>query len=505
MNVETKNIFRLETPIKADPKTTTFEEIKTIANMRLHLKNSTIEHNLRYLKHAELHPYLPLKLTKPDYINFIRHLDYRIQLENFSINAEHHLWKAMKMYLRCIGQKPWDYKPRPKPKSSKRILPFPEIVREFWHYRYSTNRITRKLYQYMFFHGYMIGLRTPSELASLQTNDIIFNRNGTAILTITEHKKNQSQRTIILPYELATDPRHKSLKVWLNSWRPKIANSLSGDYLFLQRDGKPWTVRHLGHKLSILGKQVWKHYHPYDMRHWNAIAQLIEQKETTGTYDIYPVMNWLGHEKPGTTMSYVKHAEQYYNQASYSWLRRVLKHPKKMEDSTLKPRTPTKRAVSVFPTGETENGLGEIYFNQQKDKQRTNTLKTLLSVFPSTIFSFFNDSFFSFYKKIHHEGSQLKKVVKPVLHTAFSSSPKHHQNSEIPLPLTKKQLLLRARNKFFILYPPQDSFKKSYPSPASPKKNYNEKITEENGCFESSLYQAPFSPFLQDNKRWCDT
>ena len=390
-NVELQKYLRLETPLKADPKKTNFEEIKNIAHNIYHLQHSTIDHNLRYLRHAELHQTIPLDLRVPNQENFMYHIYYRIKYENLTVYAEHHLWKAMKMYLRCIGQKPWDYKPRPKPKSRKRILPFPEIAREFWHYRYSTNRPTRKLYQYMFFHGYMLGLRMPSEMASLRTSDIIFNRNGTAILTITEHKKNDSQRTLILPYELATDPRHKSLQVWINSWRTKIANNQSDDYLFLQRDGKPWTVRHLGHKLSIMGKQVWEHFHPYDMRHWNAIAHLIEEKINTGTYDIYPVMNWLGHEKPETTMTYVKHAEQYYQQAQYSWIKRVLKMPKHLhEDSTLKRTTPQKRAVFVIPTGETESGLGEAYITQQKEKQRTNALKKLLSVFPSTFFSFYN-------------------------------------------------------------------------------------------------------------------
>lgn len=70
-------------------------------------------------------------------------------------------------------------------------------------------------------------------------------------------------------------------------------------------------------------------------------------------------MNWLGHEKPETTMTYVKHAEQYYQQSQYSWLKRVLKMHKH-EDSTLKRTNTQKRAVSVFPTGETQSGPGEI-------------------------------------------------------------------------------------------------------------------------------------------------
>lgn len=389
-DVEIKKLNRLETPLRLEPETATFEGVKNLAQQRLHLKESTIEHNLRYLKHAELHSYLPLNLREPTYENFVRHLDYRIQIEKLSIYAEHHLWKAMKMYLRCIGEKPWDYKPRPKPKSKKRILPFPEIAREFWHYRYHQTRVVRKLYQYMFFFGYFVAPRVPSELALLKTTDIIFNRNGTAILTITEQKKNYSERTIILPKEIATDPRHKSLKNWLTSWRPKIATKQSGDYLFIQPNGNPWDIRYLGHMLSYYGKMVWPHFHPYDMRHWGAVARLIEQKEKTGTFDIYPVMNWLGHEKPETTMSYVKYAEQYYDQAQYSWLKRVLKCPKSAtEESALKPRKTPKGAVLGDSTGETHNGLGEIYSFQQEGYFRTNCHFSPLSVFqPISLNSF---------------------------------------------------------------------------------------------------------------------
>lgn len=490
-------IKRLETPLKADSETTTFEEIKHISKDIYHLSDNTVDHNLRYLKHAELHNVIPLDLRQPNQENFMYHMLYRIKYEGFSVYAEHHLWKAVKMYLRCLGIQPWDYKPRPKPKSRKRILPFPEIAREFWHYKYSKNRITRKLYQYMFFFGFMLGVRIPSELAILKTSDIIFNRNGTAILTITEPKKQQSQRTVILPFELATDPRHKSLKVWMNSWRSKIANEQSEDYLFLQSDGKPWTVRHLGHKLSVNGKLVWKHFHPYDMRHWNAVAHLIEQKVNTGTFDIYPVMNWLGHEKPSTTMMYVKFAEQYYQQAQYSWLKRALKMPKH-EDSTLtqKRTPPQKRAVFVFSTGETENGPGEPYCGQQKGKKRTNTEKWPLSVFSSTFFSFFNAREGK-QTKTHYEGSQLNFSF------IFFSSFVLLQNSEIPLPLNR--LLLRARNDFIFFIPPP-IFIQNYPSPYLLKqKIYDDEISEESGCFSSSPEPIPLSSVPPKTRRWCNT
>ena len=123
---------------------------------------------------------------------------------------------------------------------------------------------------------------------------------------------------------------HKSLKNWLTSWRPRVANEFSGDALFLQLDGKPFTIRHLGHKLSIMGKKVWKDFQPYDMRHWCAVARLIRTKVETDSFDCYPVKNWLGHEKMSTTEGYIRYAEQYYKDLPFDWISCVLKPLKKV-------------------------------------------------------------------------------------------------------------------------------------------------------------------------------
>ena len=165
----------------------------------------------------------------------------------------------------------------------------------------------------------------------------------------------------MFPRKQIMDSRtHKSFKNWIDHWRPKIANQYSGDVLYLQSNGKPFTVRHLGHKLSKLGKQVWKPFQPYDMRHWCAVSRLIEQKVKTGGFDVIPVKNWLGHEKIQTTMNYIQYAEQYYNQAPYDWLKRVLKyHTEKMvEENTLKSRKGLFTFVSSGNSPREENGPG---------------------------------------------------------------------------------------------------------------------------------------------------
>lgn len=96
------------------------------------------------------------------------------------------------------------------------------------------------------------------------------------------------------------------------------------------------------------------------MRHWCAVSRLIEQKVKTGGFDVMPVKNWLGHEKIQTTMNYIQYAEQYYNQAPYDWLKRVLKyHTEKMvEENTLKPTNPKKTFVSHGKSPRESSGPG---------------------------------------------------------------------------------------------------------------------------------------------------
>lgn len=385
-NVEIQKYNRLKCPITLT-QGASFDDIKLHALLRQRLSISTVEKRLRYARFMESHM-IPVDFRDPTIENFIYHMDYREQIEQASPHALIHEWKTMRMFLKAYGLPIWDYKPPTPPKSNKKILPFPETVREFWHYKYDTNRYQRKLIQYMFFIGFNVGMRIPSEIANLKTTDIIFNKNGSCILTITETKKHNSERTIILPYELSTDPHHKSLKNWLTSWRPLAENQHSDNFLFIQSSGKPFSIRHLGHKLSNQGKKIWPYFHPYDMRHWCAIAKLIEQKINTGTFDCYPVKNWLGHETIQTTMNYIKYAEQYFNQTNYDWLKRVLRHPT-MEDSTLKNRqTPKKPLFRMETLREKSMGLKRPNIGYRRESVQLNTILILFR-FESIFFFFF--------------------------------------------------------------------------------------------------------------------
>jgi len=324
--------YKMEMPLTLKPETCTFEDIKIHAITQQYLHKNTVEKHIRYLKFMANHEY-PVQLRPPDKNNFLMHIRYRLFHENppAGVYAIRHEWEAIRMLLRSYGIRPWDIKLPPTPQHKKRNIPLPETAHEYWHYKFSKKRYERKLYQYIFFYGFMLGMRPPAEICNLHTYDIQFLKNKKAIITITEPKKHESQRQLPLNYQLATDPLHKSLKNWMNSWRNRVENHYSDDYLFIQPSGKPFTPRFLGKKLSSHGKKIWKYFTPYCMRHWNAIAKLIETKIQTGDYQPYTVKNWMGHETIKTTEQYIKYAEQYYDLAPYSWIHRVLKHPKQKD------------------------------------------------------------------------------------------------------------------------------------------------------------------------------
>lgn len=357
-----QHISRLGFPTQLKPKQATLDDLAIHAKIRQYLSNSTIAKNIRCLKFMAKHA-APVNWQDPQKEQFINHVDYRLQIEDATANAIHNEWKALRMVLRAYGIEPWDIRLPPRKRTSKRIIPLPDMVHKIIHANYSKDPYEKRLYQYMMFHSFMEGMRNPSELAILKTSDITFDQN-IAYMTITETKKHYNQRTIMLNKEIATDYRRKSLKNWLDHWRPKVANQHSKDFLFLQPSGKPFTVRHLGKNLAKHGKKIFPEYSPYVSRHFCAVAKLIETKINTGKFDVFTVKNWLGHSKIETTMSYISQAEQFYNVAPYNWFSRLLKfHKKNMgQDQAGKQKSikGKKHLSSKKSTGESRNGLSGI-------------------------------------------------------------------------------------------------------------------------------------------------
>ncbi len=118
---------RLNCPIVLDPKTSTFIDIALHAKLRQRLSESTIEKHLRYARFMEKH-LMPVNFRNPSYENFIRHMDYREEIEKATPNALKHQWKAMKMFMRAWGfDKRWpQYRVPFCPENVEILLPCPE-------------------------------------------------------------------------------------------------------------------------------------------------------------------------------------------------------------------------------------------------------------------------------------------------------------------------------------------------------------------------------------------
>jgi len=326
LEYELKRFNRLNCPIRLNPQEATFDDIALHALLRQRLSVGTVEKNLRYARFMEKHV-VSVDFRNPSYENFLRHMDYREQIEGATPNALKHEWDTMRMFLRAYGIPRWEYKLPSIPHSHKRMLPYPEMVNRFFNHQYSKDPYENALYQYIFFHSFLIGWRVPSEIVSMRVSDIVLDGDK-GYIVITETKKHRSQRTLIPERAIMISKVHKSFKNWLDHWRPKVENQYSGDALYLWPNGKPVTVRKLGQKLSKHGKEIWQYFQPYDMRHWCAVARLIKTKVETGNFDTYTVKNWLGHERITTTENYIRYAEQYYNQLPEDWIALALK-PKK--------------------------------------------------------------------------------------------------------------------------------------------------------------------------------
>lgn len=331
---ELSRFSRLDCPTVLHPQNSTFLDIALHAKYMQRLSTSTIEKRLRYARFMENHR-MPVDFRKPNYENFRRHMDYREEIENVSSYVLIQEWKTMRMFLKAFGIPCWDYKPPHAPAHRRRILPFPDVVNRFFNYEYSKDRYENALYQYLFCHGFLIGWRVPSEIIEMKVDDIIIDSNGRGSITITETKKHRNKRTILPEKHILSSQSHKSFKNWIDHWRPKVVNQYSGDSLYLQPSGKPFTVRHLGHRLSRHGQKIWSSFQPYDMRHWCAVARLIETKIQTKRFEPYTVRNWLGHTSIKTTEVYIQHAEQYYSQCKGSWIKRALRTSKDEKQESL--------------------------------------------------------------------------------------------------------------------------------------------------------------------------
>lgn len=329
LGYEIKQKFEFEKPRIIDP--TQYDNIDDLYKAvkrhwirRLRNKEVTINKRIRRAKAMSKHLVFPIDFfdLNPDQV--VAHLDYREEIENATPDSIRNDYKVVSTFARAYGieYEKWNYKPPRKPRPKVKIVPLPLTVHSIIHYKYSRDPYINSLYQYLMCHSFFIGMRMTSEIVSMKVTDVFLDD---GYIIIHEAKKYGQKRQIFLEKEIMTMTNRKSLKNWMEKWRPRVENQYSHDYLYLQPSGKPFTKEYLRQKLSKLGKQVWIHYHPYISRDWCAIARLIKSKVDSGRFDIYEVRDWLGHEELKTTQGYTRYAQQYYKAAPFDWIKTVLK------------------------------------------------------------------------------------------------------------------------------------------------------------------------------------
>ena len=287
-------------------------------------KESTIHQHLNLIMESHLHPVIPVDWLNLNPDQVLRYLDYVENVEKRSPNAVIHRWKAIKNVATMCGYHPedWGYVPPHSPRPKVRIIPPPGQVHDLIHADYTSGYLGL-FTQYLLTHQFIIGCR-PSEIV-IQTCSNVFPDDGYII--IVETKKYSQQRQVWVEPDVLSRQQRKSIKNWLDYVRPKYENQYSGDYLYIQENGRPWTVAYLRKIIVPMVKRQWSPFSLYTMRHWCAIARLIGTKVETGVFAKQEVKDHLGHEKESTTDEYIRFAESYYRQYPYDWIRAVLRPP----------------------------------------------------------------------------------------------------------------------------------------------------------------------------------
>jgi integrase len=337
LNVILNRINRTDFPIVLEPGKATLEEVAIHAIIRQRLSKATVAKRITYARFMETHK-IPVDFRKPTFENFVRHTDFREQIENAGYGALGREWDTMKMFLKAYGIPliNWPYKPPSRPAYKVKTIPFPEQVNQFLHLKYSNDTYENALIQYILTHNFVIGWRIPSEPAILKTTDIKIDDQERGYIIITEPKKHNSTR-LINPEEIMINRRRKSFKNWLEVWRPKVENQYSNDYVYLKPNGKPFSKESLrmflNRNAAPLIKQIFPEYHNYIARDFAAISRLIRTKIEFKSFDEFEVKEWLGHTKIQTTMGYIKDAKHYFRLAPYDWINRILKASNSEENS----------------------------------------------------------------------------------------------------------------------------------------------------------------------------
>jgi len=320
-----------------------FDAIKHWWIFKYRKKESTIKDRIRYAQKMSEHPIFPVNWLKFNHVQIINYLEHREYVDYENRRGKHQIineWKTIKTFAKAFGINPdlWGYTPPSPPEAKVKQIPLPPTVHKLLHRRFSNNNYENALVSHILTHSFHIGWR-PSELIIQSVNDVYLSE---GYIIITETKKYNQPRQLWPDKTIMTSRQKKSLRNYIECWRPQVANEQSGNFLYLQKNGRPFiSTQHLSAYLKEFVGDKLPGFHPYLWRHWCAISRLIRSKVETKRWDIWDVKEWMGHEKIDTTEAYVKFAKNYYRNAPYDWVRAVLKSYKTDDEFLEQPNDTT--------------------------------------------------------------------------------------------------------------------------------------------------------------------
>ncbi|UCD13750.1 MAG: site-specific integrase, partial [Thermoplasmatales archaeon] len=297
-----------------------FERFLYIWEKKLRKKRSTGKNYVNDLRRMVSDATIPCNLLKPNPAQIIAYLDYNEDSEHPYKTIDP--WKAVTALYRVCGIDTgvWGYVPPVAPPPKIKIIPLPHQVKQLTGYRYTGNKNTTQIIQKILFLGFLLGLR-PQEIPLIKIEDVYLDY---GYLIITEPKKYNQKRQIFLEKDALVNDRRKSIK---NQIKLHDRINRENPYLFITPTGNKWTTDYLRIWLCKYVKPLFPEFSVKTMRTWCAIARLIQTKVETGSFDVYHVKEWLGHDRIKTTESYIRYAEKYYRLAPYDWIRVLLKSP----------------------------------------------------------------------------------------------------------------------------------------------------------------------------------
>lgn len=363
-----RNPFRVD-PSSFDDNEELLRAIVEHARNMLYMSPETIKHFCRYyrlMSDPEKTPF-PINWFKPDYQQYCLHMHwYQQNFYDRNTGKGYGGLKSRKATMELVLQsygypKGWfPYKLPPTPGKSIRWIPSPSVVYDMIHYKkYHNDKLVNKYIQYLFWFGFMLGPRVPSEYLTVHISDISFDEN---FIVIREPKKSGTRRQVYVEPSIVNGKTRMSLKNYVDHVRSKLVSQYSSDYLFITpMEGKPFTRSYLRNLLSRMGKMVYPEFQPYVMRHWFGISMLIDSWLSHHPDPLRRVQKYMGHEERSTTEGYITQAEELFRQYPYNWRKWVLKHPNVgMGENPPKSKQRQKTSVSNGKYGESKNGSAGI-------------------------------------------------------------------------------------------------------------------------------------------------